>query len=78
MPENNPDTESWILVGIIAAIILFGLLVGLCIFINDFSHKLKYLNCEIKRTDGFERRYWKRQKRRFWLSLIPFVKYRQD
>ena len=79
MPEaNNPDTELWILVGIVAAIILFGLLVGLCIFINDFSHELRYINCEIGRTTGGERRYWKRQKRRLWLSLIPFVKYRQD
>ena len=45
MPEaNNPDTELWILIGIVAAIILFGLLVGLCVFINDFSSELRYLN----------------------------------
>ena len=56
MPENNPDTELWILVGIVAAIILFGLLVGLCIFINDFSSELRYLNSEIGRTTGGERR----------------------
>ena len=78
MPETNPDTELYWLIGIVAAIILFGLLVGLCLFINDFSQELKYINCEINRTSGGERRYWKRQKRRLWLSLIPFVKYRQD
>ena len=76
MPENNPDTELWILVGIVAAIILFGLLVGLCIFINDFSQEFRYLNSEIGRTTGAERRHRIRQKRRLWLSLIPFVKYR--
>ena len=43
MPEaNNPDTELWILAGIVAAILLFGWLVGLCIFINDFSQELRY------------------------------------
>ena len=53
MPEaNNPDTDLWILVGIVAAIILFGLLVGQCIFINDFSSELRYLNSEIGRTTG--------------------------
>ena len=77
MPEaNNPDTELWILIGIVAAIILFGLLVGLCVFINDFSSELRYLNNEIGRTTGAERSHWIRQKRRLWLSLIPFVKCR--
>ena len=79
MPEaNNTDTELWILVGIVAAIFLLGLLVGLVSFINDFSRELKYIKCEIGRTTGGERRYWKRQKRRLWLSLIPFVRYKQD
>lgn len=79
MPEtNNLDNEFWILVGIIAVPILLGLLVGLCMFINDFSQELKYINCEINRTYGGERRYWKRQRRRLWLSLIPFVPYKQD
>ena len=77
MPEaNNPDTALYWLIGIVAAIILFGLLVGLCVFINDFSSELRYLNNEIGRTTGAERRRRIRQKRRLWLSLIPFVKYR--
>ena len=76
MPEaNNLDNEFWILVGIIAIPILLGLLVGLCLFINDFSQELRYLNNEIRRTEGAERRHWIRQRRRLWLSLIPFVKY---
>jgi hypothetical protein len=44
-------------------------------FINDFSQELRYLNSEIRRTDGAERRHWIRQRRRLWLSLIPFVRY---
>lgn len=76
MPEvNNLDTEFWFLFGIIAIFALIGLLYELCIFINDFSRELKYLNCEIGRTDGAEHRYWVRKRRKLWLSLIPFVKY---
>jgi len=75
MPENNPDTELYWLIGIVAAFFLILLLFGLVSFINDFSQELKYLNNEIRRTDGAERMHWIRQKRRLWLSLIPFVKY---
>lgn len=56
----------------------FVILVKFIMWINDFSHELRYLNNEIGRTDGSEQRYWKRQKRRLWLSIIPFVRYRND
>ena len=72
---NNPNTEFYWLIGIVAAFFLFLLLFGLVSFFTDFSQELKYINCEIRRTDGSERRYWIRRRRRLWLSLIPFVKY---
>jgi len=75
MPENNLDTELYWLIGIVAVFILILLLFGLVSFINDFSQELRYLNNEIRRTDGAERRHWIRQRRRLWLSLIPFVRY---
>ena len=76
MPETNtPDAGLYFLVGIVAVIFLIVLLVGLAQFINDFSHELRCLNNEIMRTTGSERRYYIRQRRRLWLSLIPFVKY---
>ena len=75
MPENNPDTELYWLIGIVAVFFLILLLFGLVSFINDFSQELRYLNNEIRRTDGAERRHWIRQSRRLWLSLIPFVRY---
>ena len=75
MPENNPDTELYWLIGIVAVFFLILLLFGLVSFINDFSLELRYLNSEIRRTDGAERRHWIRQRRRLWLSLIPFVRY---
>ena len=76
MPEaNNIDIEVYLLIGIFAVCILIILLYGLGHFINDFSRELKYLNCEIGRTRGSERRRWKRRRRKLWLSLLPFVKY---
>ena len=76
MPQaNNPDFVFYLFGGIVATFFLIILLAGLVSFLNDFSHELKYINCEIQRNIGAERRYWIRKRRRLWLSLIPFVKY---
>ncbi len=59
-------------------VILFFLVLlfyGLVVFTNEFSMELKYLNGEIKRTRGEDRKHWQRQKRRLWLSLLPFFRY---
>lgn len=76
MPETNPDSELYLLIGVVVVVFLLPMLIGLVVFINDFSQELRYLKNEIQRTEGAERRHWIRQKRRLWLSLIPFVKYR--
>lgn len=75
-PANNPNTELYWLIGIIAGLILLILFVNFARFINEFSRKLRYYNIEIGRTKGSEQRYWEHRRRRLWLSLIPFVKYR--
>ena len=72
---NNLSYEFWIVVGVAAIPILLVLLVELCLYIKEFSQELEYINMEIERTEGSERRHWRRRKRRLWLSLIPFVKY---
>ncbi len=58
-------------------ILLFfiGLLVAFVSWLNKFQKELNRLNLEINRTRGEEREHWKRQKRRLWLSIIPFFKY---
>lgn len=75
MPINETDTVFYLLIGVIAAIFLIAILIGLVQFFNNFSQKLRYLNIEIGRTSGAERRRWIRRRRRLWLSLIPFIKY---
>lgn len=75
MPEtDNFNNEFWMLITVFAVPIFLRLLVGFCIFINNFFRDLKYINCKIKRNTGAERRHWIRQRRRLWLSLIPFLK----
>lgn len=69
------DPAIQLVLFIIGMVALACLFVGLSQFIPEFSTELKYLNIEIKRTDGEEQKYWKRRRRKLWLSLIPFVKY---
>ncbi len=76
MPEtNNQDALLFTLIGILALILLVAMMIRLAQFFSDFSHELRYINNEIGRTEGAERKHWIRRKRRLWLSLIPFIKY---
>lgn len=57
-------------------VIIFGVFVFLCLYqwFFEFTSELRYLNAEIKRTQGKEKRYWICQRRKLWLSIIPFIK----
>lgn len=72
----NPELDAFtnVLLAIVIAFFAVLILVGLTMKINEFSHELNYLNTEIARTEGAEREYWKREKRRLWLSLLPFYR----
>ena len=71
------ENDSVIIVCVIVMVLFFGsiLLVKSIYFINWFFREQRCLNNEIMRTCNGERQYWIRQKRRLWLSLLPFVKY---
>ena len=73
LDANNANV--YIYAGIVAVVILFLIVCRICMFISKFTTELLYINCEIQRTSGGERRYWLRKRKRLWLSLIPFVKY---
>ena len=68
-------SELGLFVGLVGLVLLVGLVYSLVLFSVGFSRELRYLNIEISRTRGAERRYWEKRRRRLWLSLIPFVKY---
>jgi ABC-type multidrug transport system permease subunit len=73
--ENNSDLLFYGIVIILAVIITISLLFGLASYFTKFSRELQMINGEIRRSTDKERRYWKKQRRKLWLSLIPFVKY---
>lgn len=77
MPNENENTTLIILIiTIIGAFFAVLIISGLVIFFSDFRKELGYINFEINRSTGGERCYWKRKRRRLWLSLIPFVSYK--
>ena len=72
---NNANPIVIFAIAAVVLLILFVILIGLIQFSNEFITELQYLSSEIERTDGEERAYWISQRRRLWLSLLPFVKY---
>ena len=72
---NNANPIVIFAIAAVVLLILFVILIGFIQFSNEFITELQYLNSEIERTDGEERAYWISQRRRLWLSLLPFVKY---
>lgn len=72
---NETDVLLYWLTGIVVVFLLIGMLSSFARFVNDFSRELRMLNNEVRRTYGAERRYWLRQRRRLWLSLLPFFRY---
>ncbi len=73
MSDNHLITRilAMIVLCIITVLVIFNLFFSL----REFQRELIYLNCEIKRSHGAERRHYIKRRRRLWLSLIPFVKY---
>ena len=55
-------------------VIVFLLILRLVFRLDSLKKDIKYVNMEIRRTRGSERKAWQREKRRLWLSLIPFYK----
>lgn len=64
------DTILWIFIISGAAVLLVILLVRLVLWINEFGGELRYINTEIKRSRGSEKKYWKKARKELWLSAI--------
>ena len=72
---NTQDSLSYFLFAVVILFVVALLTVALVQFFGEFTKELKYINTEIRRTDGRERKHWKKQKRKLWLSLLPFYRY---
>ena len=68
------ETIYNLLIAVSVVVMAVLLILRLALSLEKLIRELKYVNLEIKRTRGSERDYWKKKKRRLWLSLIPFYK----
>lgn len=60
------------MLAVITLVIEAKILISLVIRFYYFRRDLTDIKNEIRRSEGSERRYWQREKKRLWLSLIPF------
>lgn len=66
----------YIAIAIVIGVLLLVLAVArLAIFLQWFRRDLRYVEKEIARTTGDEKKHWQKRKKRLWRSLIPFVRY---
>ena len=57
----------WLL---LAAVCVAAAVFGAVLSLSDFSQELKYLNYEIKRTEGEEQKHYRKKKRKLIFSVF--------
>ena len=76
MDVDSIDYAALNIIVVIVLLLSYLIIVFLVWHIREFLQELKYLNMEIARTHGEERKIWIKRRRQLWLSLIPFIKFR--
>ena len=75
---NLSSEDDFIIISAVILLLIIVLIIfisiPIIIFLLNFSKELRYLNLEIGRSTGEERKFYIKQRRRLWLSLIPFVR----
>lgn len=70
------DNRTLIIVAaVMIGVLLLMVIIRFAMFLQWFRRELQYLNKEIARTTGSEKKHWEKRKKRLWRSLIPFVGY---
>lgn len=77
MTQTGNDTGLFVIFILVILFLTSLLLVSFIRWVLDFRWELKRLKSEIGRTKGREQERWKRKKKKLWLSLLPFVRYRK-
>ena len=60
----------WLIIISVSLLLLSLLVVKFTLRILEFRKDLKYINTEIARTQGSERKYWKEERRKLWLFVF--------
>lgn len=61
---------------IVTAILIVAYVIGVLVSLPFVIRENRMLTIEIGRTEGKEKEHYKKKKRRLWLSLLPFVRYK--
>ena len=64
------ESIIWLFIILGALSMLAIIIVRLALWINEFGSELRYVNTEIKRSRGSEKKYWKKARKELWLSAI--------
>lgn len=75
MEQTVSDSLLFFVLGILLIFLVIFVLIAFTEWLIRFRKELKILTGEIYRTEGWERKYWIRKRRKLWLSLLPFVRY---
>ena len=57
----------------VVAIVAFLLILRIIWKLTRICRALSHTTMEIRRSQGAERKEWKKKRKRVWLALIPFV-----
>lgn len=76
MPPSENNSVIFVSIFVIVAVVFITVLINALIRWQTFSFERRRLNNEIQRTHGEEKRHWQRERRRLWLTLLPFTKFR--
>ena len=68
------DNLTIILLLVVFGFVLIILLFKFVEFLTAFLWDIKYINSEIARCTGSEKNYWRIEKKKLFLSLLPFYK----
>lgn len=64
------STNNWAALAVV--IFLFILFIITTVRLAKLKKALRYVNCEIRRTDGSELKYWKNERRRLIIAFLFF------
>lgn len=70
----NIEREILTILLVIGGIIAFLILIKLILNFLELKKQLNYINIEIARADKDYVEYWKKEKRKAWLRLLPFYR----
>ena len=63
-----------VLIALFIGVMLFLLILRLVFRLDSLKRDIKYVNMEIRRTRGSERKAWQRENAACGLPLFPFIK----